>query len=170
MFRLILLRHAKAAPHGTAPDMERALTKRGRRDSTEVGKILASEHLIPDLALVSPSLRTVETWDGVRPSLPPVTVRFEPGIYDAEVADLLDLVRATPDGIRTLLMVGHNPGFEDLARSLPGHGDRYAMARMRAKFPTAAFAVIDFPEDHWAGAGPGKGRLDRFVVPEGAGD
>jgi phosphohistidine phosphatase len=168
MHRLILLRHAKAVPHGTAPDMERALTKRGRSAAAEVGRMLANEYLIPDLALVSPSLRTVETWEGVQSSLPPVTVRFEPGIYEAEAEDLLDIVRTTPDGIRTLLMVGHNPGFEDLARRLPGHGDRYAMARMRGKFPTAAFAVIDFPEEHWAEAGRGKGRLDRFVVPDAA--
>lgn len=166
MHRLILLRHAKAAAHGTAPDMERALTKRGRRDAGEVGRILASEHLIPDLVLVSPSLRTVETWDGVRPSLPPATVRFEPGIYEAEAEDLLAIVRATPDGVRTLLMIGHNPGFEDLARTLPGHGDRYAMARMRAKFPTAAFAVIDVPEERWDETKRGNARLDRFVAPE----
>lgn len=146
--------------------MDRALTKRGRRDSEEVGRLLASEHLLPDLVLVSPSLRTLETWEAVRPSLPPVTVRLEAGIYEAEAEDLLQIVRATPDGVRTLLMVGHNPGFEDLARGLPGHGDRYAMARMRTKFPTAAFAVVDFPEDHWAAAGRGKGRLDRFVAPE----
>src|SRR5689334_21697574 len=137
MHRLILLRHAKAVPHGTAADMDRSLTKRGRRDAAEVGRILASEHLIPDLALVSPSLRTVETWDGVKASLTPVPVRFEPGIYYAEASELLDLVRAAPLATRTLLMVGHNPGFEDLARGLPGHGDRYAMVRMRGKFPTA---------------------------------
>jgi phosphohistidine phosphatase len=61
-----------------------------------------------------------------------------------------------------LLLIGHNPGFADLAKLLIGHGDRYAFARLSQKFPTAGLAVIDFDADSWGGIGPGQGRLDRF--------
>jgi phosphohistidine phosphatase len=66
-------------------------------------------------------------------------------------------------------MIGHNPGFQDLARLLVGHGDRYAFARMVQKFPTAALCVLDFDIEDWNEAGPGRARLDRFVTPKSLG-
>jgi phosphohistidine phosphatase len=70
-----------------------------------------------------------------------------------------------PD-VRALLMIGHNPGFEDLAKALIGHGDRYAFARLAKKYPTAGLAVIDFPGDAWSAVANHAGRLDRFVTPK----
>jgi phosphohistidine phosphatase len=166
MFRLMLLRHAKSDwPDGVA-DHERPLGRRGTEAAPAMGAYMATEQLIPDLVVVSSARRTRETWElagaAFREELP---TRFEPRIYDASPEDLLGVVHETPNDVRTLLLVGHNPGFEELAGRLVGHGDRYAFARMLQKFPTAALAVIDFTVAGWADVVDRAGRLDRFVTP-----
>ncbi len=166
MRRLVILRHAKAVPHGAAPDFDRALSDRGKADAVAAGRYLAGEHILPDLALVSPSLRTRETWEEASRALTDTPVRFETGIYDASLATLLALVVRTKPAVRTLALVGHNPGSADLAVALVGHGDRYALARMRASFPTAALVVLDFDVEDWSAVAVGGARLDRFVTPE----
>jgi phosphohistidine phosphatase len=132
--------------------------------------MMADEHLVPDLVLVSPSKRTRQTWEKAETSLGKTDVRFERGIYEAPADRLLGLIRDVDDSVRTVVLVGHNPGVSDLARALVGHGDRYAFARLRSKFVTAGVAVIDFAVDHWADVKPGEGRLDRFVVPSATDD
>jgi phosphohistidine phosphatase len=172
MRRLMLLRHAKSArPPGVA-DIERPLAPRGRDAAGRMGAYLRGEALFPDIALVSSSRRTRETWDLVAPALDGVEARFEPRIYEAPEARLLAVVREVEPDVRTLLMIGHNPGFEDLATRLVGQGDRSASERLSEKFPTAALAVIDFDADSWAGVAAGAGRLERFVTPKtlGSGD
>lgn len=172
MRRLILLRHAKSAwPDGT-PDLDRPLNPRGREAAPRMGEYLKEEGLLPDLVLVSPARRTRETLDLVAPHLGPVETREEPRIYEATDDRILAVIRETPAAVRTLLLIGHNPGFHEVARALVGHGDRYAFARMREKYPTAGLAVIDFPLEDWAGIGVREGRLDRFVTPKtlGAGE
>lgn len=170
MKRLIVFRHAKAVPHGAAPDFDRALAPRGLVDAATTGRYLADEQIIPDLALVSPALRTRQTWEQAGPAFGPVPMRLEPSIYDASTGALLGLVQRVGADVRTLVLVGHNPGMAQLSRDLVGHGDRYAFARMRAKFPTSAIAVLDFAVDTWDGVSPGGGRLDRFVTPGGEDD
>ena len=167
MRRLVIFRHAKAVPHGAAPDFDRALAERGLNDAAAAGRYLAAEQILPDLALVSPSLRTRQTWERAAPALGDVPVRFEEAIYDASATTLLHIARKAPASVRTLVLVGHNPGMSQLARDLVGHGDRYAFARMKTKFPTSAIAVLDFAADEWSDLGFGGGRLDRFVTPGG---
>ena len=165
MRRLMLLRHAKSDwPDGVA-DIDRPLAPRGREAAPRMGAYLAAEGLLPDQVLVSPARRARETFDLVAPSLGGATVREEPRIYEAPAARLLQVAREGEADARALLLVGHNPGFEDLARRLVGHGDRYAFARLSAKYPTAGLAVIDFAVKAWSEIGPGAGRLDRFVTP-----
>jgi phosphohistidine phosphatase len=131
-----------------------------------MGAYLRDEALFPDLALVSSARRTRETWDLVAPALDGVAARFESRIYEAPEARLLAVVREVEPDVRTLLMIGHNPGFEDLALRLIGHGDRSASERLSEKFPTAALAVIDFDRESWAEVAAGAGRLERFVTPK----
>jgi len=169
MRRLILLRHAKSAHPGATPDLDRPLAPRGRDAAALMGRYLADEQLFPDLALVSPARRTRETWDLVAPALGDVPVRFEPRIYEAPAERLLTAVREVEAAVRSVLMVGHNPGFAELAARLVGHGDRYAFARLAQKFPTAAVAVLDLPGEGWRDAAPGSARLDRFVTPKALG-
>jgi phosphohistidine phosphatase len=167
MRRLVIFRHAKAVPHGAAPDFERALAERGLNDAAAAGRYLADEQILPDLALVSPSRRTRQTWERAAPPLGDVPVRFEEAIYDASAPTLLNMARKAPASVRTLVIVGHNPGMAQLARDLVGHGDRYAFARMKTKYPTSGIAVLDFAVDDWSELAFGGGRLDRFVTPGG---
>jgi phosphohistidine phosphatase len=165
MRRLILFRHAKTDRPEGVRDVDRPLAGRGRRAAPRMGAALAEAGLIPDLALVSPARRATETWDLAKPALGTVPERSEPRLYEASVETLLAVVRETDPGVGTLLMVGHNPGFERLAARLVGEGDAAARDRLAEKFPTAAVAVIDFPTEDWRKVAPGSGRLERFVTP-----
>jgi phosphohistidine phosphatase len=167
----MLLRHAKSNwPAGVA-DRDRPLAARGREAAPVIGRYLAEELLLPDLVLISPAKRTVETWELVAPMLPekPPT-QYEPRIYEAKPGALLHVAQETEPSVKTLLMIGHNPGFEELARRLAGHGDRYAAARMSQKYPTAGLAVIDFAIEDWRDLDERGGRLDRFVTPASLGE
>ncbi len=165
MRRLILFRHAEAVPHGAAPDPERDLSPKGLEEAGEMGRYCADEMLLPDLVLVSPALRTRRTWETASTFLSDVPAEFASAIYQADERRLLDLVRSTRDDVACLMIVGHNPGIEDLARTLVSHGDRYAFARMQQKYPTAGLAVLDFPCERWSEAEHRSARLDRFRVP-----
>ena len=167
MLRLIIFRHSKTAPYAEGGDRERALTKRGRGDAPLLGAYLNSHGIIPDYTLVSDARRARETFDLAAPAFgAPVAHAIEPRIYDAEAEDLLRLAQETAAPVKCLMLIGHNPGFADLALELTGSGDRYALARMRVKFPTSAVAVLDFAIERWAELASGTGRLDRFITPE----
>ncbi len=166
MRRLMLLRHAKSAHPSGGSDIDRPLAPRGREAAPRIGAYLREEGLFPDLALVSSARRTRETWELVRAALGEVEARIEPRIYEAQAERLLAVVREVGPEVRSLLMIGHNPGFSDLAQWLIGGGDRHAFARLSRKYPTAGLAVIDFPVDSWARVDGRGGRLDRFVTPK----
>lgn len=168
MRRLILLRHAKSDwPNGIA-DRDRPLAPRGRHDAPRMGRYLAQEALMPDRVLVSPALRTRETWELVAPHLLGMPeVESDARLYEATAARLLAVLREQPANAHVLMLVGHNPGTEDLADTLVAGGPDTSRDIMQEKFPTAALAVIDLPIDDWADVRPESGRLDRFVTPRG---
>lgn len=170
MRRLILLRHGKAVPHDAAPDFDRGLTARGQRDSAAAGHYLADEHLIPDLALVSPASRTMMTWAEAQKPLGQVETRPDKALYLASSDALLREIRAAPDSVMTLIVVGHNPSLHDLAIDLVGYGDRYAMARLREQLPTAGIVVLDSTGESWTDLALRSARLDRFRTPESLGE
>src|SRR5829696_7461526 len=105
MRRLLLLRHAKAAPTGSAPDRDRPLAQRGREAAPLMGRYLVQNGLRPDLALVSPSRRTRETWDLVRAALGDVPARFDDGLYESKADRLLSLLQSVEASIGTLLLI-----------------------------------------------------------------
>jgi phosphohistidine phosphatase len=166
MPRLLLLRHGKSAWPDGMDDLERPLTTRGRNASRRMGRYLADERLVPDLALVSPARRTRETWSLAQDALGDVPMRSEPGIYEAPPDRLMGVVKGVEPEVGTLLIVGHNPGLQELARLLLGHEDRYAHGTTIAKYPTAGLAVIDVPVRAWHELSPRSGRLLRFVTPK----
>lgn len=175
--RLVLLRHAKSA-WPDVPDRERPLAKRGQRDAPAAGRWLREAGCIPDRVLCSPARRAQETWELAQSELgasPPVTI--EGRVYNASVPELLDVIRAVPAAVTTLLVVGHDPAMQGLALTLAGGADGAggppggtapdpadAIDRMRAKFPTAAIAVLELAGT-WRQLGPRHARLDRFVTP-----
>jgi phosphohistidine phosphatase len=166
MRRLLLLRHAKTerAERGER-DRERKLMKRGRADAATMGHYIVRHHLVPDLALVSPALRTQETWALVAAAFatapPNVT---DDRIYNAGSEPLAELIQET-GAAPTLLVVGHNPGLHELALQLIGSGDVGARAALNEKLPTSGLVVVDFALDDWSLLHDHAGRLDRFVSP-----
>ena len=137
--RLILLRHAKS-DWPDVPDMERPLAKRGRRDAPVVGRWLRGHGYLPDTVICSVARRTRQTWKLVAPELggsPSVT--FEPRAYAASALTLLYLVRELPGTCWAALLIGHNPGIEDLAAHLAEASD--AAARKQPHAPAAGAEV-----------------------------
>ena len=167
MKRLLLLRHAKSAWPEGVEDHDRPLGDRGRRDAPRMGAYMASAGLQPDFALVSSARRTQETWALVEQAFAkPCPSRTVPAIYEAEPAAILAAIRTAPEESETLLVIGHNPGFENLAALLVLGGDGDALERLRTKYPTAGLAVIVFDVECWENAAPGTGRLEGFVTPK----
>jgi phosphohistidine phosphatase len=167
MRRLMLLRHAKSdwsLPGQT--DHDRDLAPRGRKAAPLMGRYLAEHGMIPDRVIVSTAKRTRETWRlvaGALPRVPPV--EFEDRIYEASPRDILAAIADTPASVRSLLVIGHNPGFQDTANLLVASGDKRLRSSLAEKFPTGALAVIDLDIDDWSSIKPGIGRLENFVTP-----
>lgn len=165
--RLVLLRHAKSDWPPGVPDLERPLAARGRRDAPVAGAWIAGGVDDVDLVLVSPAARTQETWALARGAWPqPPLARTEPSLYEAYPDDMLALVRGTEESVRSLVLVAHNPGTEELASMLAGDADPAAAEAMSVKYPTAAVAVVEL-DGPWASARPGTTRLVAFEVPRG---
>lgn len=164
MRRLILFRHAKAirATPGLR-DRDRTLEPRGRDDAQLIGAYLAKHGFTPDRAIVSPSLRTRETFDC---AALPVPADEDERIYEAAPEDILAAIADADDAARALLVVGHNPGIHELAMQLIATGDIEHRERLGEGFPTAGLAVIDFAVDAWRKLHRQGGRLERFVSPE----
>ncbi|MFJ8940526.1 SixA phosphatase family protein [Streptomyces sp. NPDC102365] len=166
--RLVVLRHAKSAWPDGVPDHERPLAARGRRDAPAVGRALADADCLPDLALCSTAVRARQTWElaAAEWGTPP-PVRHEARLYAADVPELLDAVREAPAEAETLLLVGHNPGLEELVLTLAGDGLDTALDDVRTKFPTSAIAILAWHGPGWASLGPGAALLTDMIVARG---
>lgn len=141
---LILLRHAKSDWSGQEADVERPLAKRGLRQAPHAGRWLARSFDSIDLAVVSPANRARSTWEIAAAELdkrPPI--RIEDRAYAASARQLLGVVRDLSDDAETVVLVGHNPGIEDLVSLLTGEW---------VSMPTSAIAVIGL-DGPWASAG-----------------
>lgn len=169
--RLVLLRHAKSAWPDVA-DHERPLGPRGLRDAPAAGRWLRDAGCVPALVICSTARRTRETWALAAGQLgAEVPVRFDERVYGAAPEELLEVVSEVSEQVRTLLLVGHNPGLEDLAvrlaRKAVTTAEAEAIERLSEKFPTSAIAVLACPAS-WRELAPGSARLTDFAVPRGA--
>jgi phosphohistidine phosphatase len=163
MRRLILMRHAKSswADPGQR-DLDRPLTKRGRRAAGLIGGWLKRKDYRPDEALISSARRAQETWAGVVAAAGAAPTSYRPELYHASPEAMLAVLRE-PRQAKTLLVIAHQPGIGALARRLlddPPEADPAF-----DKFPTAAAAVIDFDAADWPDIAWQAGRLADFVVP-----
>ncbi len=162
--RLIAMRHAKSA-WPDVDDIDRPLAGRGRRDAPAAGLWLREAGCLPDRVICSPARRTRETWELVAEGLdaePPVS--YDERLYDASVAALLGVVREVPAAVRTLLLIGHNPGMQELTLSLAGEAAGDALHRAQEKFPTSAIAVLTLAGP-WSALTPGSASLADLVIP-----
>jgi phosphohistidine phosphatase len=165
MRRLLLLRHAKSSWDEPAlADHDRPLAPRGRRASKLIAKHLRDEGPSLDLVLCSSSRRTRETLERILPALAEEpAVEIEAGIYAASAHELLERLRAVDQEVNTVLLIGHNPGIEELALELAAAGD--GLDEIRRKFPTGALATLTF-EGGWDELGHAGARLTEFVTPK----
>lgn len=165
MKTLTLLRHAKSGwDDPVTRDFDRPLNGKGRRAAARMGRYMRDEGLAFDAVVASPALRVQQTIagveDGYGQTLGP---RWDRRIYMASAATLLDLVQGVDDGAARVLLVGHNPGLEDLALHLASASP--CRAEVEAKYPTATLAELRFEIEHWADLAEGVGTLARFTRP-----
>jgi phosphohistidine phosphatase len=167
MKRLTLLRHAKSGDDGTvARDFDRPLNAKGRRAARAIGRHMRDQQLHFDTVLASPATRVAETLEEVEAGYGgTLSPHWERRIYLATTDELLDLVHEAPDSADSLLLVGHNPGLEQLVLRLVPHGVDGARGQIEVKYPTASLAEMTFAVDHWRDVEEGGGDLIRFVRP-----
>ncbi|HWI26770.1 MAG TPA: histidine phosphatase family protein [Stellaceae bacterium] len=166
MKRLYLLRHAKAVPQeeGLA-DRDRALEKKGRRAAQAVAKWIEEQRPKLELALSSPSLRTRQTLEIVADAFPhPPKILFEDGLYLATARQLLARIHRLPETTESVMLVGHNPGFYELAAFLSDVAAGPLMARLGG-FPTGALAGFE-TELPWAALERKRARLVTLALPK----
>lgn len=168
MLTLLLLRHAKSSWDDPAlADYDRPLAKRGKKAAPRMGAEIAALGLRPDLILCSTAVRARETLALVLPELGATSpeVVYDDAIYMATPSALLTLLRGVDDGPRSVMVVGHNPGLEELAELLVGDGEEEAHELLAEKFPTCALAVLKFDTPGWDGVAPGTAKLSQFLTP-----
>jgi phosphohistidine phosphatase len=169
MRQLLLLRHAKSSWDDPGlSDHARPLNARGRRAAAAMAGAMRELGLQPDLVLVSSARRTLQTLEALTPFEDNALVEPMDGLYLASASQLMDAVRKTPETVRSLLLIGHNPGLHELAVALVGEAAAArgggAVGRLVEAYPTGALAefTVGVP---WRAVAPGSGRLVRFLSP-----
>jgi phosphohistidine phosphatase len=163
---LLILRHAKSDWDDNAQsDFARPLAKRGKKDAPRVGAWMYREGLVPDLVVSSPAERARQTTQAVCKGLDykRKTVVWDQAIYEAAVTDLLGLLARLPPNAKTVLLVGHNPGIEELLVYLVG--DDVGELDDGKLLPTAALARLEMPHD-WSNLTPGCAQLINITLPK----
>jgi phosphohistidine phosphatase len=159
MKTLLLLRHAKSSwDDSSLPDFERPLAPRGLRDAPRIGAALRKHGVIPDTILSSPAARARQTIEAVIRAAGLGTAEFKDNIYAASAAELIKIVRGLPDSSACAMLVGHNPGFEDLLNRLIDSNTE--------TMPTCALACVDLQVDSWADIEDSDGRLLWLLRPK----
>jgi phosphohistidine phosphatase len=147
MDRLILLRHGQAdAGSESGDDFDRRLAPHGIVESRAMGLRLADLGYVPDLALISTAARARGTWEAVGMAFPATEVRFEDELYHAFSDVIRTLAFGTGTTAATVLVVGHNPGLQELTVTLlrESHAPSSLIARAVRGYPTAAASVFQF--------------------------
>jgi len=175
--RLVVLRHAKSSYPPGVIDHDRPLAPRGVLDAGAAGAWLREHVGSLDQVVVSSARRARDTWalaarevgssataGNVVDATSPSTI--DPRIYDATAATLLEVVRGLPETATTALLVGHNPGCEDLVDLLVREREPEAAAALARKYPTSGIAVLEI-DTTWGSLASRTARLVEFAVPRG---
>ncbi len=167
MKTLTLLRHAKSGWDDPAlRDVDRPLNARGRRAAVTMGRHVRDLGLRFDRVIASPAVRVVQTVAEVERGLGrALSPEWDRRLYLASAATLLDVVHEGDAATDSLLLIGHNPGLEELALLLVPDDAGALRDAVEEKYPTATIAEITFDADDWRAVAPGAGRLTRFVRP-----
>ena len=159
MRTLYLLRHAKSSwKDASLADFERPLKGRGRDAAEQMGRFLASKKVTVGALISSPSVRTRQTIDNVlRHVQLGVEPQFDQRIYEASLSTLVQVLSEIPDDAKAAMLVGHNPGMEEMLAFL---------TRESRHMPTCALAKISIGGSSWKEAQRGDGKLEWFVTPK----
>lgn len=159
MKTLLIMRHAKSSwKEGELADRDRPLNKRGMRDAPRIGRLLREENLVPDQILCSFAVRALATAQSVADQCGyPGDLNVSEALYACSAETCLDALRALPTGVETALLIGHNPGLEELLEWLTGEEEH---------LPTAAVAQVRLPIPSWEAIGvEGQGKLLKIWRP-----
>ncbi len=167
MHQLLLLRHAKSSwNEPKLPDRDRPLAKRGRRAAGRMRQAMRDLGLVPDIVLVSPSRRTLETLAALEPWDETPLVEELEALYLATAHQLLAVLHGINETVRSVMMIGHNPGMQELAVSLAGAAaSDTAPHRLIDRFPTAALAEFSIATQ-WRQLDAAGTKLVRFLTPK----
>jgi phosphohistidine phosphatase len=159
MKTLFLLRHAKSSwDDAGLRDFDRPLNERGLEAAPLIGKAMRRRKLQPDLIISSPAVRAKETTGLVHEAAGlKAVVRYDERIYEASTRRLLEIVSLIDDSVGSAMMVGHNPGFEELVAVLTGEAKR---------MPTAALASIELNIESWSEISMDVGKLKWLLKPK----
>jgi len=148
MKRLYLLRHAKSSWKDTSlADYDRPLAGRGRRAAKAIAGHLREQGIEPELVLCSTARRARETLERIEPARATSAVRLEDDLYAASAGALLERLRSVPDTVESVMLIGHNPGLQQLALDLARPSP--TVRELATKYPTAALATLTFPVSSW---------------------
>ena len=159
MRTLYLLRHAKSSwKDESLVDFERPLAGRGRRACETIAGLIRTEQIEFDLLISSTAIRARETIERIRQVAKLRSeLRFDERIYEASVDRLLEVISKIENDRKNVLLVGHNPGFEELLQLLTGDAERV---------PTACLAKIKFKISKWSEVEANQGTLEWIVRPK----
>jgi phosphohistidine phosphatase len=148
MKRLYLLRHATSSWNDSSlPDHDRPLAGRGRRAARAIARHVRERGIEPELVLCSTARRARETLERIEPALGAPAVQLERDLYAASAPALLERLRTVPDTVHSVMLVGHNPGLQDLALDLARPAP--TARELATKYPTAALATLALPASSW---------------------
>jgi phosphohistidine phosphatase len=154
---LLLLRHGKSDWHEGEADFERRLAKRGRQSAALMARYLEDHDLLPDAIVTSPAVRALSTAEIIQEELDDIELREDERIYEASLTSLLAVVGSLADEEDVVLLVGHNPGFEELSDELSGRSD--------SVLKTCSLAILRSDADSWRDVSPGECELEEIVHP-----
>lgn len=160
-----MLRHAKSDwRQPELDDFDRPLNKRGKKAIVLMARWLCEQKLRPDWVICSPSKRTRQTFEGLQNFIrvPTASINLNPELYLADLTDLVGLLSDVPKAKNHVLLIGHNPGLEELLNYLCGKN--LPIGENEKCMPTAGCASILLP-DNWSRLGPGSGRLEYISRP-----
>lgn len=159
MKTLYVLRHAKSSwGDADLPDFDRPLNERGLKAAPLMGGVIKTNGFEPDVIVSSSAKRARETAALVKEAAGIASkIQFDERIYEASLARLLEVIAAQSGNAHSILLVGHNPGLENLVRFLTGESQA---------MPTAALAVVDLETENWNDLTSGAGTLRVLIRPK----
>lgn len=165
---ILLLRHAKSGwGHPGLDDHDRPLNRRGERAAEAIADHIVRNAPRPDLILCSTAVRTRQTLAPLihRLMSPAPPIALEKGLYLASEDTLLERLRALPEEVRTVLLIGHNEGIGELAETMATSGHLADLEALHEKYPTGALATLRVADGPWRDLASGMGELVSFVRP-----